>query len=110
MMVMLASCSNKPVYIQQPFLGFTTYPKPPKITFEVERGCVASYMINDYRTTVKVGDCVRVEDVKKLIEKIRKLEQMRALDANLSIGVGYIKNVPISVDTREDLLEVEKLI
>ena len=43
-------------------------------------------------------------------EKIRKLEQMRALDANLSIGVGYIKNVPISVDTREDLLEVEKLI
>ena len=35
---------------------------------------------------------------------------MRALDANMSIGVGYVKNVPISVDTNEDLLKVEKLI
>lgn len=43
-------------------------------------------------------------------EKIRHLEQMRALDANISIGVGYVKNVPISVDTKEDLLKVEKLI
>ena len=43
-------------------------------------------------------------------ENIRQLEQMRALDANMSIGVGYVKNVPISVDTKEDLLKVEKLI
>ena len=43
-------------------------------------------------------------------EKTRQLEQMRALDANMSIGVGYVKNVPISVDTKEDLLKVEKLI
>ena len=43
-------------------------------------------------------------------EKIRQLEQMRALDANMSIGVSYIKNVPISVDTKKDLLKVEKLI
>ena len=43
-------------------------------------------------------------------EKIRQLEQMRALDANMSIGVGYIKNAPISIDTKEDLLKVTKLI
>ena len=43
-------------------------------------------------------------------EKIRQLEQMRALDSNMSIGVGYIKNAPIGVDTKEDLLKVEKLI
>ncbi len=59
----------------------------------------------------------RYETLKKFVslppsnnENIRQLEQMRALDANMSIGVGYVKNVPISVDTNEDLLEVEKLI
>ena len=35
---------------------------------------------------------------------------MRALDSKMSIGVGYIKNIPISVDTKEDLLKVEELI
>ena len=40
----------------------------------------------------------------------RDLEQMRAIDAKMSIGVGYVKNAPISVDTNEDLLKVEKLI
>ena len=40
----------------------------------------------------------------------RDLEQMRAIDAKISIGVGYVKNAPISVDTNEDLLKVEKLI
>ena len=43
-------------------------------------------------------------------EKIKQLEQIRALDANMSIGVGYVKNVPISVDTKDDLLKIEKLI
>ena len=57
-------------------MGFTTYTLPDKINLEVERNCVASYMINDYRTTVKVGDCVRVEDVKKLVTKIKKLEKI----------------------------------
>ena len=41
-------------------------------------------------------------------EKIRGLEQMRALDSNMSIGVAYVKNVPISVDTHEDLIKIEK--
>ena len=35
---------------------------------------------------------------------------MRALDANMSIGVGYVKDVPNSIDTKEDLIEIEKLI
>ena len=43
-------------------------------------------------------------------ENIRQLEQMRALDSNMSIGVAYIKNAPIGVDTVEDLLKIEKLI
>ena len=43
-------------------------------------------------------------------EESRQLEQMIALDAKISIGVGYVKNAPISVDTHEDLLKVEKII
>ena len=39
----------------------------------------------------------------------RKLEQMRALDAEMTIGVNYVKNVPISIDTKEDLNNVEKI-
>ena len=59
----------------------------------------------------------RYETLKKFIsltpsvnEKNKSLEQMRAIDNNMSIGVGYVQNVPISVDTKEDLLKVEKLI
>ena len=39
-----------------------------------------------------------------------KLEQWRALDANISIGASFIKNVPISVDTEDDLIKVENII
>ena len=59
----------------------------------------------------------RLESLNKFVslppsdnEKFRNLEQMRALDAKISIGVGYIKNVPISVDTKAGLLKVENLI
>ena len=40
----------------------------------------------------------------------RKLEQWRALDANMTIGVSYVKEVPISVDTKENLIQVENII
>lgn len=43
-------------------------------------------------------------------EKKLKLEQMRALDNGMTIGVGYVDNIPISVDTREDLMQVERYI
>ena len=39
-----------------------------------------------------------------------KLEQWRALDANMSIGATYVKNVPLSVDTEDDLKKVESII
>ena len=35
------------------------------------------------------------------------LEQMRAMDSNIPIGVTYVPEVPISVDTNEDLLNIE---
>lgn len=37
------------------------------------------------------------------LEQSEKLEQLRALENNMSIGVCYVNNVPISVDTAEDL-------
>ena len=35
------------------------------------------------------------------------LEQMRAMDSNIPIGVMYVPEVPISVDTKEDLINIE---
>tara|TARA_B100001123_G_scaffold433202_1_gene557483 strand:+ start:137 stop:868 length:732 start_codon:yes stop_codon:yes gene_type:complete len=56
----------------------------------------------------------RYETLKKFIslqssdnEKKRNLEQMRAIDAQMSIGVGYINNTPISIDTKEDLIKIK---
>ena len=39
----------------------------------------------------------------------RKLEQLRALDNEMKIEVGYVDQCPLSVDTEEDLKEVKKL-
>jgi 3-deoxy-manno-octulosonate cytidylyltransferase (CMP-KDO synthetase) len=36
-------------------------------------------------------------------EKVESLEQLRALDNGMTIGVCYSKEIPISVDTKEDL-------
>ncbi len=44
------------------------------------------------------------------LELERKLEQLRALENNMSIHVGYISTSPVSVDTEEDLNQVKKLI
>ncbi len=43
-------------------------------------------------------------------EKSRSLEQMRLLDNNYNIYVGYTKDMPLSVDTQEDLEEIRKII
>jgi CMP-2-keto-3-deoxyoctulosonic acid synthetase len=40
----------------------------------------------------------------------RKLEQLRALDSGMKIGITYVENIPISVDTIEDLKLIEKII
>ena len=39
-----------------------------------------------------------------------KLEQWRALDAKMTIGVNYVANASISVDTKDDLIHVENII
>ena len=59
----------------------------------------------------------RYETLRKFIslppsinEMDRKLEQWRALDAKMTIGVSYVKNIPISVDTKEDLIQIENII
>ena len=43
------------------------------------------------------------------LELERKLEQLRALENNISIYVGYVETSPLSVDTKEDLIEVKKV-
>ncbi len=43
-------------------------------------------------------------------ETTYKLEQLRALDSNINIGVTYIPNIPISIDTKEDLITAENII
>ena len=43
------------------------------------------------------------------LELKRKLEQLRALENSLSIHVGYINSSPLSVDTKNDLMEVRKI-
>ena len=40
----------------------------------------------------------------------RKLEQLRAIDAGIKIGITYVENVPISVDTLEDLILIESIL
>ncbi|MDC0498414.1 3-deoxy-manno-octulosonate cytidylyltransferase [Alphaproteobacteria bacterium] len=40
----------------------------------------------------------------------RKLEQLRLLDAGIKIGITYVENVRISVDTVEDLMLVENIL
>ena len=40
----------------------------------------------------------------------RKLEQLRLLDAGIKIGITYVENIPISVDTVEDLMLIENIL
>ena len=43
------------------------------------------------------------------LELERKLEQLRALENSMSIHVGYINSSPLSVDTKNDLKQVRKI-
>ena len=43
------------------------------------------------------------------LEIERKLEQLRALENQMKIEVGYIKDCPLSVDTEQDLEEIKKI-
>jgi len=39
-----------------------------------------------------------------------KLEQWRAIDSGINIGISFVENVPLSVDTKEDLIQIENII
>jgi 3-deoxy-manno-octulosonate cytidylyltransferase (CMP-KDO synthetase) len=43
------------------------------------------------------------------LELERKLEQLRALENDMSIHVGFINSSPLSVDTKNDLIKVKKI-
>ena len=43
------------------------------------------------------------------LELKKKLEQLRALENNMKIDVGFVKYCPLSVDTENDLIEVKKI-
>ena len=43
------------------------------------------------------------------LELERKLEQLRAIENSMKIHVGYINSSPLSVDTKNDLAEVRKI-
>jgi 3-deoxy-manno-octulosonate cytidylyltransferase (CMP-KDO synthetase) len=43
------------------------------------------------------------------LEIKRKLEQLRALENNMKINIGYIDSCPLSVDTEKDLANVKKI-
>ena len=42
-------------------------------------------------------------------EKVKKLEQLRALENGINIDVTYAKTTPIGVDTKEDYVELKNL-
>lgn len=59
----------------------------------------------------------RIDSLKKFVhlspsqnELSKKLEQWRALDANITLGITYVDDVPISVDTKEDIIHAENII
>ena len=43
------------------------------------------------------------------LELERRLEQLRAMENNMSIHVGYINSSPLSVDTEKDLIKIKTL-
>ena len=43
------------------------------------------------------------------LELERKLEQLRAMENDMSVHVGYINSPPLSVDTEKDLIQIKKL-
>ena len=56
-------------------------------------------------TPVSINTFINLPKSKNEIDL--SLEQMRAMDSNIPIGVTYVPEVPISVDTKEDLINIE---
>ena len=78
--------------------------------FRVEKKKYENYFhhVGIYAFTNKA--LVRYVSLKRSkLELERKLEQLRALENSMSIHVGYINSSPLSVDTKNDLMEVRKI-
>ena len=43
-------------------------------------------------------------------ETIHNLEQLRAIDSEINIGITHVPDIPISIDTKEDLISAENII
>ena len=53
---------------------------------------------------------IRYVDLKRSkLELERKLEQLRALENNMTIDVGFINSYPLSVDTENDFKKIKKI-
>ena len=78
--------------------------------FRVEKKKYENYFhhVGIYAFTNKA--LVRYVSLKRSkLELERKLEQLRALENSMTIHVGYINSSPLSVDTKNDLMEVRKI-
>ena len=63
-----------------------------------------TFNLNDMRIKKFVGLKPSVN------EMFHKLEQLRAIDSNMTIGASFVNNIPLSVDTKDDLIKVENII
>ena len=102
---------------------------------DIDNPNVVKAIVRDYKRSKKVDDFVRTIDDKKnsgiyhhigvygyrrqalerfvhlkqsIREKKKKLEQLRALDNNMVISIELIDNIPVGVDTEEDLNLIRK--
>ena len=102
---------------------------------DIDNPNVVKAIVRDYKRSKKVDDFVRTIDDKKnggiyhhigvygyrrqslerfvnlkqsIREKKKKLEQLRALDNDMVISIELIDNIPVGVDTEEDLNLIRK--
>ncbi len=74
----------------------------------VKENCFVYHHIGIYGFTNQA--LIRYVNLKRSkLEIERNLEQMRAMENNLKIHVGYSQSKPLSVDTKEDLIEIKKI-
>ena len=79
------------------------YKNPKKITENIYHHVgIYSYSYNSLKKFVELKQSEN--------EIFFKLEQLRALDSGMSIGASFVKNAPLSVDTKEDLIKVENIL
>ncbi len=75
---------------------------------DISKGYQAYHHVGIYAFTSKALS--RYVSLKRSkLELKRRLEQLRAMENNMSIHVGYINSTPLSVDTEQDLIKIKKL-